>query len=228
MKLSVIVPIYNEKNTVEQLIELVRAVPVEKEIILVDDGSFDGTRDVIRRFETVPDCRVIYHDRNRGKGSAIRTGIAAVTGDYVIIQDADLEYNPMDYLSLLAPVRETGRAVVFGSRFLSGKKVTPAWHRFVNYIMTLSTNMVYGSRLTDMETCYKLFKTSFIRGLSLESEGFEIEAEMTAKALNSGEEIIEVPVSYKGRWYHEGKKIGWKDAVKTLAMIFHYRLKRKS
>ncbi len=224
--LSIIVPIYNEKNTVEQLIELVRAVPVAKEIILVDDGSFDGTREKLKPYESSRDCRVLYHERNQGKGRAIRTGIAAATGDFVIIQDADLEYNPMDYLVLLEPMmKDPNRKVVFGSRFLAGNKVTPTWHRFVNYVMTTSTNVMFGSKLTDMETCYKLFRTSFINSFDLTSDGFEIEAELTAKVLSRGENIVEVPVSYKGRWYHEGKKIGWKDALKTLYAL--YRFKKK-
>jgi glycosyltransferase involved in cell wall biosynthesis len=222
--LSVLIPVYNEKNTLRELVEAVQAVPLKKEIILVDDGSTDGTRELIRQqFSGSEGFKVIFHEKNKGKGAAIRTGIAAATGDAVIIQDADLEYNPMDFLPLTQALEKNSANIVFGSRFLAGKKVTSAWHRAVNYLLTALTNALYGSRLTDMETCYKLFRARTLKELPLESDGFEIEVELTAKALRAGERIIEIPVSYKGRSYHEGKKIGWRDGVKAVGCLWKYR-----
>ena len=224
MKLSVIIPVYNEVRTLEELVLAVSAVPIEKEIVLVDDGSTDGTRELIRRLEPrFKELRVIYHDRNHGKGRAIRTGIAAASGDALIIQDADLEYNPADYQVLLGAMRHSGAHVIYGSRFMGRKKVTSIWHRAVNGFLTGLTNILYRSRLTDMETCYKLFRMDFIKSLSLHADGFEIEVELTARTLLSGERIIEAPVSYHGRSYHEGKKIGWKDGVKAVTRLFRYR-----
>lgn len=227
MKLSVVIPVYNEVRTLEELLNTVAAVPVDKEIVLVDDGSTDGTRDLIRTLEShYKGMRVIYHDRNYGKGRAIRTGIAAASGDALIIQDADLEYSPSDYLVLLGAMRHSGARVVYGSRFMGKKKVTSPWHRAVNGFLTGLTNVLYGSRLTDMETCYKLFKIDFIKALPLRSDGFEIEVELTARTLLSGEKIVESPVSYHGRSYHDGKKIGWKDGVKAVVRLFRYRFKK--
>jgi glycosyltransferase involved in cell wall biosynthesis len=224
LKLSVLIPVYNEKKTVQKLVETVQAVPLKKEIVIVDDGSTDGTRELIRqRFEGRPDFKVIFHEKNKGKGAAIRTGIGAASGDAVIIQDADLEYDPMDYLPLTQALETNGVNIVFGSRFLSGKRVTSPLHRAVNYFLTALTNLLYGSRLTDMETCYKLFRSQTLKNLPLGSDGFEIEVELAAKALKAGERIVEIPVSYKGRSYHEGKKIGWKDGVKAVGCLLKYR-----
>lgn len=224
MKLSVLIPVYNEKNTIEKIVQVIRAVPVEKEIILVDDGSSDGTREIIRRlFSNQSDVKVIFHEANAGKGRAIQTGIAAASGDTVIIQDADLEYDPKDYPRLLRAMEENRVNVVYGSRFLGGVKVTAWWHRSVNYFLTLLTNVLYGSRLTDMETCYKLIKTGTLRDITIESSGFEIEAELSAKLLKMKERILEVPISYKGRSYHQGKKIGWRDGVQAIFTLFYYR-----
>ncbi len=223
-ELSVIVPVYNEKNTIRRIVELIRAVPIEKEVVIVDDGSLDGTRELIRsEFSGKKNFVTIFHDRNLGKGSAIRTGIRAASGKAIIIQDADLEYDPSDYVTLLKPLAEGKAKVVYGSRFLRKKKVTSAWHRFVNYFLTTATNFLYGSRLTDMETCYKLFSSQTLRSLPLTSTGFEIEVELTARLLRSGEKILEVPISYKGRSFHEGKKIGWRDGLKALAALIRYR-----
>ncbi len=223
-KLSVIIPVYNEKGTIRQVIETIRSVPVEKEVVIVDDGSDDGTREVIRQyFENHDGCRVIFHDKNQGKGAAVRTGIQAASGDAIVIQDADLEYNPMDYLVLLDAMLKTGAGVVYGSRFLNKKKVTSGWHRFVNYFLTSLTNILYSAKLTDMETCYKLFRSNIIQSVCLKSKAFEIEVELTAKVLKMGERIVEVPISYKGRSFHEGKKIGWKDGVKAVLSLFRYR-----
>ena len=226
-KLSVIIPVYNERTMIEQVIANVLSVPVEKEIILVDDGSVDGTRELIQeRFSNDGRVRVILHPHNQGKGSAVRTGIGAATGGRIIIQDADLEYNPADYFELLKTMDRSGARVVYGSRFLNKKGVTSGWHRAVNYFLTALCNGLFASKLTDMETCYKLFDTNTLKRIKLDSDGFEIEAELTVKVLKSGEKIVEAPVSYKGRSYHEGKKIGWKDGVKTMFLLFRYALQK--
>lgn len=222
--LSVIVPVYNEERTVLKILAAVEAVPLAKEIIVVDDGSSDGTRELLRLYiENKPNFLVIYHEKNGGKGQAIRTGIMAVSGDAVIIQDADLEYDPQDFLKLVEAMESTGVQAVFGSRFLKGDKVTSAWHRFVNFFLTFLTNVLFSVKLTDMETCYKLFRSDFLKQFPLQSEGFEIEVELTARTLRSGARIVEIPISYKGRSFHEGKKIGWKDGIKALGALFKYR-----
>ncbi len=224
MKLSIIIPVYNERNTVEKIVSQIRAVAVEKELLLVDDGSTDGTREVIRRvFSGQPDIKAIFHEINQGKGAAVRSGIGAATGEAIIIQDADLEYDPADYLVLLKALDEPGVNIVYGSRFLNHAKVTPHWHWFINYFLTLLTNLLFFSSLTDMETCYKLYRAKVLKNLGLVSNGFEIEVELTAKTLRRGEKIVEVPISYKGRSFHEGKKIGWRDGVKAVFMLFRYR-----
>ena len=223
-KLSVIVPVFNEKKTVLELIECIQKVEVPKEIIIVDDGSSDGTREILGRYAlNTPDIRVIFHDENKGKGSAVRTGIRVATGDAIIIQDADLEYDPRDYRPLLEAM-EGGKAnVIYGSRFIHKTKVTAFWHRFVNYFLTGLANYLYSAKLTDMETCYKLFRTEILKDMEIVSQSFEIEVELTAKVLKKGERIFEVPISYKGRSYHEGKKIGWRDGVKALWALLRYR-----
>ncbi len=226
-KLSVIIPVFNERNTVLKILDLIRAVPFPKEMVIVDDGSTDGTREILQsRVMGQKDCVVIFHDSNRGKGAAIRTGIKNVSGDAVIIQDADLEYDPSDYLELLKPLAAGKAKVIYGSRFLHKKKVTSEWHRFVNYFLTSLTNFFYGSRLTDMETCYKLFSRDILQRIEIESSGFEIEVELTAKILRSGEKILEVPITYKGRSFHEGKKIGWRDGLKAVFALLRYRAGR--
>lgn len=223
-KLSVIVPVYNEQHTILKIVEAIQASLVPKEIVLVDDGSTDGTRELIRsHFSGREGFKVIFHENNQGKGRAVRTGIRAATGQAIIIQDADLEYDPSDYLILLKALEEGPEKVVYGSRFLRKQKVTSSWHRFVNYFLTAFTNLLFGSYLTDMETCYKLFSAEALRGLTLESSGFEIEVELTAKALKSGLKIREVPISYKGRSFHEGKKIGWLDGFKAMVALVRYR-----
>lgn len=227
MKLSVIVPVYNEKKTIEQIISVIRSVPVEKEIIVIDDGSTDGTRNIIRSLEGSRDLKAVYHEKNRGKGMAIRNGFAVATGDVVIIQDADLEYDPMDYLKLLGAMQKSGSAVVYGSRFLGKKRVTAGWHRFANFFLTWLTNILFSSKLTDMETCYKLIRSSTMKKLHLRTEGFEIEAELTVQLLRLREKILEVPVSYKGRLFRQGKKIDWKDGVITVFTLFKLRLSRE-
>ena len=222
MKLSVIIPVYNEVRTIREIIIVVASVPTPKEIIVVDDGSTDGTRKILASL-VVPGLRVIYQDRNQGKGSAIRRGIAEATGDAIIIQDADLEYDPMDYLPLLRALVSGSADVIYGSRFLGKKSVTAPWHRFVNFFLTELTNLLYGCRLTDMETCYKLYRTETLRSIPLHSNGFEIEVELTAKTLRSGRRIQELPISYKGRSFHDGKKIGWRDGVRAVRELVRYR-----
>ena len=227
-KLSVIVPVYNEKDTILKVLDIIHDVPVEKEIVVVDDGSKDGTTELLTgRFSGKDDFKVSFHEKNLGKGSAIRTGICRATGGMIIIQDADLEYNPFDYLPLIEKMRRTGAAAVYGSRFLGKKRVTSGWHRGVNGFLTWLTNLLYGASLSDMETCYKLFRADFLKSLDLRSTNFEIEVELTAKTLKAGQKIIEIPIAYKGRAFHEGKKIGWKDGVEALFRIFYYRFFEK-
>ena len=220
-------PVYNEKATIREILKRVRAVDVgmEKEIIVVDDGSKDGTREILREEESRGDIRVLYHERNLGKGAAVRTGIASATGDFVIIQDADLEYDPQDYPALLKPLLEGKAEVVYGSRFLSGSGSSMiSWHRFGNKFLTAVTNLLYGSSLSDMETCYKAFKASVIKSIPLRSNRFEIEPEITAKILKRGYKILEVPIRYRGREFHEGKKISWKDGFSAIWTLLRYRL----
>lgn len=226
MKLSIIMPVYNEKATIKEILDQVRTVDVgmEKEIIVVDDGSWDGTRDILREEEKRGDIRVIYHERNKGKGAAVRTGIDSVTGDFVIIQDADLEYDPGDYPALLDPLIKGEACVVYGSRFLGGAgSAMISWHRLGNRFLTAVTNLLYGSSLSDMETCYKVFKASVIKSIPLHSNRFEIEPEITAKVLKRGYKIVEVPIRYKGREFREGKKISWKDGFAALWTLVKYR-----
>ncbi|MCK4414537.1 MAG: glycosyltransferase family 2 protein [Candidatus Eisenbacteria sp.] len=227
MKLSVIIPVYNEVATIEEILRRVAAVPREKEILVVDDGSGDGTPALLERCR-LPEMRLFNHPRNRGKGAAIRTALPHVSGDFVIIQDADLEYDPADYAKLLAPLERGEADVVYGSRFLGrGHHASSRWHYFVNRTLTQLSNLFTGLRLTDMETCYKAFRAELLRGLDLVSEGFEIEPEMTAKAARRGARFREVAISYRGRASHEGKKIGWGDGVRTLMTILRFGVFRR-
>jgi len=222
--LSVVIPVYNERATLPTLLERVRAVrlPVEREIVLVDDGSTDGTRDWLK--DNAGGARVILHEKNRGKGAAVRTGIAAATGDFLIIQDADLEYDPADYPALLTPLLDGRADVVFGSRFLGGPhRVLLFWHYFANRIFTLITNVLYNVNLNDMGTCYKVFRTAVLRPIPIRSEGFGFEAEVTAKVCKRHLRIYEVPISYSGRTYAEGKKITWLDGFAYLFCLLRYR-----
>ncbi|MCC6729672.1 MAG: glycosyltransferase family 2 protein [Chthonomonadales bacterium] len=226
--LSVLVPVYNERETILEILSRVRDVPITKEIVVVDDGSTDGTRDVLRgevdgRYS---DVRVLYHERNRGKGAAVRTAVEACTGDYVIIQDADLEYDPREYHLLLEPILSGRADVVFGSRFLGGgaHRVHLFWHRVANGMLTTLSNMMTNLNLTDMEVCFKVFRAEVIKGLHLRSDGFDFEPEVTAKVARRRCRIYEVPVSYAGRDYEEGKKIGWRDGVRALWTILKYRV----
>lgn len=223
--LSILIPVYNEKNTVLELLRRVEAVPlpVAKEIVIVDDGSRDGTRELLAGLGSR--AKVVLHEVNRGKGAAIRTALAHATGDYVIIQDADLEYDPVDYPGLLSPLLDGRADVVYGSRFLGGPhRVLFFWHYFGNLLFTMITNVLYNINLTDMGTCYKLFAAEKIKAIPLESERFGIEAEITAKICKRRLRIYEAPISYSGRTYDEGKKITWKDGFSYLWCLLRYRV----
>ena len=223
MKLSVIMPVYNEKDTIQEILRQVRAVNRADEIIVVDDGSTDGTRDLLKCEADQPGTIVIYHDRNQGKGAAVRTGFDRATGDILLIQDADLEYDPRDYPLLLRPIEEGRVKVVYGSRFLGPRKAMLFWHMLGNKFLTLLTNLLYNTILSDMETCYKVFRADVIRGIPLRSRRFEFEPEITAKVLKRGHRIFEVPISYYGREYDEGKKISWRDGPKAAWTLIKYR-----
>lgn len=227
MRLSILMPVYNEKATLGRIIDRLKTLPIDKELIIVDDCSTDGSREILKsQYKNQPGISVIFHKDNMGKGAAVRTALKEAAGDYAIIQDADLEYNPEDYLLLLdAAVREK-IGVVYGSRFLKTWRVTSFCHFLVNRFLTIVTNILYRCNLTDMETCYKLINTEVFRGLDIESRRFEIEPEITAKLLKKGYDIIEVPISYKGRSYHEGKKITWRDGFVTLWTLLKYRFKK--
>ena len=229
MKLSIVIPCYNEFGTIRSIVERVRAAPVaEKEIIIVDDCSRDGTRELLRTEIAPLVAQIIYHEVNQGKGAALRTGFAAVTGDVVIIQDADLEYDPNEYPKLLAPIERGQADVVFGSRFAGGEahRVVYFWHMVGNKFLTLLSNMCTNLNLTDMETCYKVFKRSVIQQIQIEENRFGFEPEITAKVAKLDVVIYEVGISYYGRTYKEGKKIGWRDGVRALYAILKYNLFR--
>lgn len=228
MKLSVVIPVYNERDTILQLIAAVQGVELEKEIVVVDDGSIDGTREILANLDA-KGVRVLFHERNLGKGAALRTGFNAVDGDLVIIQDADLEYDPQDYHRLLRPIMEGKADVVYGSRFVGGEqhRVLFFWHMVGNKLLTLLSNILTGLNLTDMETCYKVFRREVLQRINIEENRFGFEPEITAKVARLGVRIYEVGISYAGRTYHEGKKIGWKDGVSALRCILKYSLLRR-
>jgi glycosyltransferase involved in cell wall biosynthesis len=229
-KLSVVVPVYNEARWVPEVLRRVRAVPIPKEIIIVDDGSTDGTRELLREVECDDDVRVLYQPANRGKGAALRAGFRLAGGDVVLVQDADLEYDPADYPRLLQPILDGRADVVFGSRFVGEQhRVLYFWHMVANRVLTTLSNMFTNLNLTDMETCYKAFRREVLEGLELRSDRFGFEPEFTAKVARRRPgrppwRVYEVPVSYAGRTYEEGKKIGLKDAVTALVCIVRYWL----
>ena len=224
MKLSVVIPVYNEAATIQEILKQVRAVGLASEVIVVDDGSTDGTRDLLKQEASQPGTIVLYHDRNQGKGAAVRTGFDRATGDILLIQDADLEYDPRDYPMLIRPIEEGRVKVVYGSRFLGPRKAMLFWHMLGNKFLTLLTNVLYNTILSDMETCYKVFRADVIRGIPLRSKRFEFEPEITAKVAKKKCRIYEVGISYSGRTYEEGKKIGWRDGLWALWCILKYNL----
>lgn len=230
MKVSIIIPCYNEKSTVEKIVEAVRSAPVEsKEIILVDDCSEDGTQTILKETITPMVDRIIYHPVNRGKGAALRSGFAAATGDIVLVQDADLEYDPEEYALLLEPLLSGKADVVFGSRFMGGRphRVLFFWHMAGNRFLTLLSNMFTNLNLTDMETGYKAFKASVVKSIQIEEDRFGFEPEIVAKLARRGCKIYEVGISYNGRTYKEGKKINWKDGLRAIYAIVKYNVRRR-
>ena len=221
--LSVVMPVYNEQDTVEEIIRRVLAVKMRIELIVVDDVSTDGTPAILDRLQKELGFILLRQPRNGGKGAALRRGFAAVTGDMMIIQDADLEYSPEEY-ALMTPLITSGRAdVVFGSRFLGTHRVFLLTHYAGNRLITLLTNVLYNTMLTDMETCYKLMRVDVLRSMELQSNGFGIEPEITAKVFKRGYKVYEVPISYDGRGYEEGKKITWRDGIVALWVLLKYR-----
>lgn len=224
LTLSVIIPVYNEARTVAALIERVRAIPLRTEIVCVDDASTDGSRDVLERLKEQGRIdRLVFQDRNRGKGAAVRRGIQEATGDVIVIQDADLEYDPRDYPRLLRPIIEGRAQTVYGSRFLGEHKAMYFWHTIGNKFLTLATNVLYDTTLTDMETCYKVFTREVAESLDIRQERWGIDPEITAKILRQGVRIYEVPISYNGREMCEGKKISWKDGFVVLRTLIRHR-----
>ncbi|MEK7158852.1 MAG: glycosyltransferase family 2 protein [Patescibacteria group bacterium] len=223
MKLSVLIPVYNEVTTIEQIVQRVLDAPYEKEIIVVDDGSLDGSREKIQSLAANGKIQAVMHDNNRGKGAAIRTAIAHAGGDILLVQDADLEYDPRDYPKLLQPIIEQKADVVYGSRFRGEGIAMLFWHMIGNRFLTTLTNILFNAALTDMETCYKVFRRESVRGIHLRSDRFGFEPEFTAKILKAGNRIYEVPISYAGREYSEGKKITWKDGVKAVGALLWFR-----
>ena len=241
MKLSVIIPAYNEIETISEIVARVRTVnldvkiwsdqahnetiTLEREVVIVDDGSVDGTRDILQTLQEQPEVQVIFHEKNQGKGGAVWTGLQATTGDICIIQDADLEYDPREYTSLVQPILENRTQVVYGSRFRGGpSKAMFFWHMVGNRLLTLVTNVLYNTILTDMETCYKVFSREVADKLHLKARGWGFDPEITAQILLCGYRIYEVPISYTGREFNEGKKISWKDGFTVLGTLLKYRL----
>jgi glycosyltransferase involved in cell wall biosynthesis len=224
MKLSVVIPVYNEKDTILEILRRVREVKLPKEIIVVDDCSVDGTRKVLQDLPSSPDMKILYQPRNQGKGAALRAGFEAVTGDIVVVQDADLEYDPEEYPVLIQPILADRADVVYGSRFLGGPhRVLLFWHSVGNKVLTTLSNMLTDLNLTDMETCFKVFRADVLKKVKLRENRFGFEPEFTAKVARARFRVYEVPISYSGRDYTEGKKIGWKDGVAALWFILKYR-----
>ena len=224
MQLSVVIPVYNEHATIIELLDRVAAVNIHKEVIVVDDFSTDGTRAILEEYCSNETFTLLLHDRNQGKGAALRTGFQHATGDFVIIQDADLEYDPADFPKLLAVVEDQNARVVYGSRLATSQPTMTLRHFVGNRLLTGLTNLLYGSQLTDMETCYKLLDRQLVQDLELVSNSFNVEPEITAKLLKQGVTIHEVPISYHGRSFAEGKKISWKDFISAVWTLLTLRL----
>jgi len=226
--LSVVIPVYNEAKTVRELIARVQSVPLDKEIIIVDDASSDGTREVLGEFKNREGITVLFHEKNQGKGAALRTAFQQVKGDIVIIQDADLEYDPQEYGKLIKPILDGKADAVYGSRFLGGPhRVLLFWHYVGNKILTLFSNMLTNLNLTDMETCYKVFKASLLKQFTIESNRFGVEPEITTKLAKLKCRIYEVDISYSGRDYTEGKKINWKDGIAAFYWIIKFTFRTR-
>ena len=224
MKLSVIIPVYNEVESIREIVRRVQKVRLANEIVIVDDGSTDGTRELLTELDGRRGVRVIFHEQNQGKGSAVRTGISHAHGDLLLIQDADLEYDPHDYPSLLKPIAEGVADIVYGSRFLGGpRRVTMFWHMIANQLLTLTTNLLYDTILSDMETGYKVFRREVLNGITLRTKRFDFEPEFTAKMLKRHVRIFEVPITFNPRDYSEGKKIKLKDAFEAVWTLIKYR-----
>jgi glycosyltransferase involved in cell wall biosynthesis len=222
--LSVVMPVYNERDTIEEIVARVLAIPIRVELIVVDDGSQDGTRDILARLHEAHPFTLLLQPSNRGKGAALRRGFEAVTGDIVVIQDADLEYSPEELPELIALIREGRADVVYGSRFLGRHRVFLFTHYLGNRFLTFATNVLYNTILTDMETCYKAMRVGVLRSFVLRSSGFGIEPELTAKIFKRRYRVYEVPITYDGRGYDEGKKITWRDGIVALWVLLKYRL----
>lgn len=226
-KLSIVIPIYNEAEHLEEILRQIEAVEIgmEKELILVDDCSTDGTRDILKKLEesTENTAKIFYHDINRGKGATVRTGFEHISGDITLVQDADLEYDPNDYPKLLEPILEDRADVVYGSRFMEGRQEGLLRSYLANRFLTFLANVVNGTNLTDMETCYKVIKTDILKDISLSSDRFGFEPEITAKLAKRKCKIIDVPISYRGRDYDEGKTVSWKDGIAAVIHIFRFR-----
>ena len=221
--LSVVMPVFNEAGTIEEMVRRVLAVPLRIQLVVVDDGSRDGTRDVLQRLQPDLGFTLVLQPRNLGKGAALRRGFEEVRGDLVVIQDADLEYSPEEFPMLIALICEGRADVVYGSRFLGRHRVFLFSHYLGNRLLTLVTNVLYNTMLSDMETCYKAMRTDVIRSMTLRSNGFGIEPELTAKIFKRGYRVYEMPITYDGRGYGEGKKIGWRDGVVALWVLLRYR-----
>ncbi|MFQ6110965.1 MAG: glycosyltransferase family 2 protein [Nitrospinota bacterium] len=224
MKLSIVMPVYNEAAFIREIVKRVLAVDLDKELIIVDDGSTDGTREILRELEDER-VRVIYHPRNMGKGAALRTGLRECRGSLVVVQDADLEYDPAELPMLMEPIEKGVADVVYGSRLSGGKpqRVHLFWHKVGNTFLTLVTNILFNTTLTDMETCYKMFRADVLKDIEIRSNDFTVEPELTAKVLKKKCRVYEMPISYYGRSYSEGKKISWKHGLGALWALFKYR-----
>lgn len=223
MEITVLIPVYNEKNTIFEVVRRVQEQPFNKEIVIIDDRSTDGTRELLQQTVWPPNVKILYHDKNKGKGAGIRTGVQAATGDIIIIQDADLEYNPSDFGAVLRPILDGVADVVYGSRFLGTHRSFMLHHYVGNKLLTYTTNVLYNNILTDMETGYKAFRAPILKSMRIRSNRFDFEPEITAKVLKKGYRIYEVPIYYAGRDYTDGKKITWRDGFAAMWALIRFR-----